>query len=302
MESKLTFMQRVGVETLWAMCRLFGMLPLWVQYHVVAPVIRVLLLRVFRYRRGVVMEQLRFALPEKSEAEIRGIRNGFYRVLSEVFVSAIAIASPRMKGKFDDIDDMTTEAAKLREETKGVNCVIFSAHFGMWEHNMFWGEYSGNYTIGSYHKLKNPVMEELMLRLRTRNHPYVVAVESKNMLRFCLKNREGINGRNIVVGLIADQHPKRYPESNWIDFLGRETIFFEAGEKLALKLKYPVYFTYYKRHGAGKYSFVYHKLHDGVEQVEPFEITRRYVRCLEGEIRNTPEMWLWSHRRWKHKR
>ncbi len=249
----------------------------------------------------MVIENLGYAFAERTQKERNEIRSNFYKILSEVFVSTLAIASPKMKGKFDDVDDMTTEAAELRELTKGKNWVGLSAHFGMWEHNMFWGEFSGCYTIGAYHKLKSPVMEALFLRLRTR-HPYVVVVERKQMLRFCLKNRDGINGRNIVIGLIADQKSGKYADSNWIDFLGRETIFFEGGEKLALKMNYPVYFTYYKRHGAGKYSFAYDTIYDGTEEVEPFEITRRYVQRLEKEIRLHPEMWLWSHNRWKYKR
>src|SRR5436309_639550 len=30
------------------------------------------------------------------------------------------------------------------------------------------------------------------------------------------------------------------------------------------------------------------------------ELTRTYIRYLERVIRESPEMWLWSHRRWKH--
>jgi len=30
------------------------------------------------------------------------------------------------------------------------------------------------------------------------------------------------------------------------------------------------------------------------------ELTRQYVRYLEAVIRRNPDMWLWSHRRWKH--
>ncbi len=302
MESKLNFGQRLSVEIIWTLCRLFSMLPLFVQYRVVAPIIRLIIYRVFRYRYAVVTDNLRHAFPERSESEQAKIRDNFYTILSEIFVSAVAIASPSFKGKFDDIDDMSSDAAKLREEVKGKNWISLCAHFGLWEHNILWGEFSDNYIIGAYHKLKSPIMNTLFSRLRTRNHKNIIVVERKQLLRFVIKNRGGIDGKNIAIGLIADQHSSRYEGSNWIDFLGRETIFFEGGEKLALKFKYPVYFIYYTRHGAGKYRFTYEKLYDGEQEVEPFEITRRYVRRLEQEIRLHPEMWLWSHRRWKHKR
>jgi Kdo2-lipid IVA lauroyltransferase/acyltransferase len=30
------------------------------------------------------------------------------------------------------------------------------------------------------------------------------------------------------------------------------------------------------------------------------ELTRMYVQYLERVIKANPEMWLWTHRRWKH--
>ncbi|MFR9555685.1 MAG: lauroyl acyltransferase, partial [Rikenellaceae bacterium] len=78
------------------------------------------------------------------------------------------------------------------------------------------------------------------------------------------------------------------------------TIFFAGGEKIALNLNLPVYFIYQTRVGRGRYEFGYELIHDGVESVEPYEITRRYVEKLEAVIRANPHLWLWSHRRWKH--
>lgn len=43
-------------------------------------------------------------------------------------------------------------------------------------------------------------------------------------------------------------------------------------------------------------------IYDGVEEVAEYEITERYVRRLEAMICEHPELWMWSHRRWKHKR
>ena len=32
------------------------------------------------------------------------------------------------------------------------------------------------------------------------------------------------------------------------------------------------------------------------------EITALYIRRLEKDIRSRHDIWLWTHRRWKHKR
>ncbi len=299
---ELNFGQRIWLEVLWIMCRAFGMLPHFVQYRIIAPTIRVILYKVVKYRVAVVDKNLKQCFPELSDAERKDIKDKFYENLSEVFVSAIAIAAPGIKGKFDDKDDETSQAAELRRLTKDKNWVGLTTHMGLWEHLILWGEYSDSYMVGAYHKLKNEVMDALFIRLRTKNHPYSIALISKKTARFCLKNRHGIDGHGFGIGLIADQNPHVYAETQWLKFLGQDTKFYHGGETLSLRMKIPTYFVYQERRGKGDYILKFEILYDGVEEVEPYEITRRYVAALERAIRRQPEIWLWSHKRWKQKR
>mgnify|MGYP000354730086 FL=1 len=82
----------------------------------------------------------------------------------------------------------------------------------------------------------------------------------------------------------------------------RDTIFFDGGEKLALRCNLPVYFVRMERLQRGRYQMSFEPIYDGVEEVAEYEITERYVRRLEAMICEHPELWMWSHRRWKHKR
>ena len=144
-------------------------------------------------------------------------------------------------------------------------------------------------------------MEALYQRLR--NGDYATTVSMKESLRFYLRNRDkGILGKNLVMGLIADQNPPRRPDSHWFRFLNQDTIFFDGGEKLALRCHLPVYFVKMDRLSRGRYEMSFEPIYDGEEEVAEHEITERYVRLLESEIRRRPELWIWSHRRWKHKR
>ena len=104
------------------------------------------------------------------------------------------------------------------------------------------------------------------------------------------------------MGLIADQNPPRRPDSHWFRFLNQDTIFFDGGEKLALRCNLPVYFVRMERLQRGRYQMSFDPIYDGVEEVAEYEITERYVRRLEAMICEHPELWMWSHRRWKHKR
>ena len=138
---------------------------------------------------------------------------------------------------------------------------------------------------------------------RLRNGDYATTVSMKESLRFYLRNRaKGVDGKNLVMGLIADQNPPRRPDSRWFRFLNQDTIFFDGGEKLALRCNLPVFFVKMNRLRRGRYEMSFELIYDGKEEVAEYEITQRYVRKLERMICECPELWMWSHRRWKHKR
>ena len=293
-------MQRIGLEALWLGARVFAAMPYWFKYYVVENLIFVLLRYCLRYRMKVVKTNLRNSFPEKDERELAVIRRRFYRTLAEIFVDTI------------NLDGLTPEKGRSlltvkgleeqKERVGGRDWIAMTAHFGCWEYCSFWGLYDPTQiVVAVYHPLRSRIVEAFYQRLR--NGDYATTVAMKESLRFYLRNRAGgIGGRNLVMGLIADQNPPRRPDSRWFRFLNQDTIFFDGGEKLALRCQLPVYFVKMERLRRGRYEMSFELIYDGKEEVAEYEITQRYVRMLEAEIRRRPELWMWSHRRWKHKR
>lgn len=296
----LNLMQRIGLETLWLCAYVFSVLPRWFKYYVVENLFYFLLYYGIRYRMSVVKTNLRNSFPEKSERELAGIRRRFYRTLAEIFVDTLDLAHlTPAKGR------AALKVKGLEEHLKrveGRDWIAMTAHYGCWEYCSFWGLYAPTQiVVAVYHPLRSRVMEALYQRLR--NGDYATTVSMKESLRFYLRNRDkGIHGKNLVMGLIADQNPPRRPDSHWFRFLNQDTIFFDGGEKLALRCRLPVYFVKMDRLSRGRYEMSFEPIYDGEEEVAENEITERYVRLLESEIRRRPELWIWSHRRWKHKR
>lgn len=296
----LNLMQRIGLETLWLCAYVFSVLPRWFKYYVVENLFYFLLYYGIRYRMSVVKTNLRNSFPEKSERELAVIRRRFYRTLAEIFVDTLDLAHlTPAKGR------AALKVKGLEEHLKrveGRDWIAMTAHYGCWEYCSFWGLYAPTQiVVAVYHPLRSRVMEALYQRLR--NGDYATTVSMKESLRFYLRNRDkGIHGKNLVMGLIADQNPPRRPDSHWFRFLNQDTIFFDGGEKLALRCRLPVYFVKMDRLSRGRYEMSFEPIYDGEEEVAEHEITERYVRLLESEIRRRPEMWIWSHRRWKHKR
>ena len=296
----LTILQRFWLETLWLGARVFAVMPYWFKYYVVENLLFVLLYYCLRYRMKVVKANLRNSFPEKSEQERAAVCRSFYRTLAEIFVDTVNMAHmSEEKGR-------TVLTVKGFEEhyakVHGRDWIAMTAHFGCWEYCSYWGLYErSQMLVAVYHPLRSKVMEELYRRLR--NYENSMTVSMKESLRFYLRNRTGgIAGKNLVMGLIADQNPPRRPDSRWFRFLNQDTIFFDGGEKLALRCNLPVYFVKMNRLRRGRYEMSFELIYDGKEEVAEYEITQRYVRKLERMICECPELWMWSHRRWKHKR
>lgn len=297
---ELSFMQRVGLETLWLVARLFAMTPYWFKYYVVENLIFFLLYDCLRYRRKVVTENLRNSFPEKSEAELSLIRRNFYRTLSEVVIDTINMAhmSPEKARSVIRIEGLE----KHVEAVHGRDWIALMAHFGCWEYGSYWGLYEpSQMLVAVYHPLRSKVVEAFYRRLRNYENSMTVAMNES--LRFYMRHREkGIDGKSLVMGLIADQNPPQRPDSHWFRFLNQDTIFFDGGERLAMRCHLPVYFVRMERLQRGRYCMSFEQIYDGTEVVALNEITGRYVRKLEQMIREHPELWMWSHRRWKAKR
>lgn len=298
--TELNLAQRMWLETLWSGSRLFAVLPHWFKYYIVENLIFFLLYYCLRYRMKVVKTNLRNSFPEKSEHELAVIRRNFYRTLAEIFVDTVNMANMNEQKwrKLLVVKGFDEHVKAVR----GRDWIAMTAHYGCWEYCSFWGLYErSQVVVAVYHPLRSKVMECLYQRLRNNENSLTVAM--KDSLRFYLRNREqGIDGKNLVMGLIADQNPPRRPDSHWFRFLNQDTIFFDGGEKLALRCNLPVYFVKVERLRRGCYQMSFDQIYDGEEEVAENEITERYVRRLEAMIRKQPELWMWSHRRWKHKR
>ena len=130
---------------------------------------------------------------------------------------------------------------------------------------------------------------------------WIEDIAMNNILQETLKSKRK-GARPVSVALIADQTPPWHEIKHWYRFLGQDTPFFSGVEKMALRLKMPVYFMYVRKTSPQHYEAELQRIYDGEEAVAPHEITERYISRLEAMIRETPELWMWSHRRWKHKK
>lgn len=288
--------QNTLVTLLWCLCYLFALLPRCVRYGVFTPFLAFVLQRLFHYRYAVIIRQLHDSFPEKGEEEINELCRRYYSHLAEMIIGTLSLAGMSDKRRANTTEFNLPE--NFHEQIEGRNMVIMTSHYGFWEIalNIYLAT-PNHHLVVAYRPLTNPVMDKLLHRLR--NNPSTDVVPSKQLMRHYIANRNGINGKNLVVGLISDQNCPPTKGCCWHSFLNHDSLFFDGGEQLAMKFGLPVFYMELERIEAGRYRHIYTQIYDGKEEVAPHEITERYVRCLEQTIERKPEYWMWSHRRWK---
>lgn len=293
-EKDLSFWQKVAVEVLWIICRGFALMPHFVRHTIFGVPIYWLLCYVLRYRRKVIMSNLHNSFPDKSEKELRHICRLTYRNLTEQIINMIS-----QSGVSDQVllrRMQFSNAEPTIAAVEGQNAVFMTAHYGPWEAGSTVSLAFKDHTfVAVYHELENKVFDVLIKRVR--QHTNVELVSMKRMMRHFIDNRDK---RPMILGLISDQNPTWRPNFHWYNFLHQWTAFYNGAELLATKYKLPVYYFSPRRIKQGYYVGTFTLIHDGKEPIDEHVITERYTKLLEKDIQEAPEMWMWSHRRWKH--
>ncbi|WP_230688156.1 lysophospholipid acyltransferase family protein [Hymenobacter jeongseonensis] len=272
-------------------------LPYGVLY-VIAEGFYFLLAYVVRYRWRVVQQNLRNSFPEKSAAEIDRIGKAFYRHFAQVMVETIKLAHMSDAELKQRVNFRNPEVLE-RHFRAGRMALGLSSHAGNWE----WVLTSGAVWLsaevdGVYKPLSNPFFESFMHQLRTRTGAGLIPM--RDTLRDMVQRR----GEPRVVSLLSDQAAGPEDRPYWTTFMNQDSGFYTSADRLAARFKCPVVYVSIKRIRRGYYEIVLTELYDGNAPLpaDEFPITDAFVRHLEADIRAAPEQYLWTHRRWKHKR
>lgn len=271
---------------------LVSLLPLRLLY-VVSDAAYGLMFYVFKYRRDIVLSNLQIVFPEKSEKERWLIAKKFYHNLVDTFVETIKMISAsnayiqrHFEGNWEVINDLKQTGRKLQ------------LHLG---HNFNW-EWANAAAakqlhwpyVGAYMPMKNKLFNRLFYNLRSRYGTLLVS--ATNMRQDMLPYRN----TQYMLALASDQNPGHPGSGFWFNFLGRPAPFLSKPAKNAILNNCVVVFAFIHKKKRGHYEVVFTLVEENAQQTTERELTRKFVRYMEQVIRTYPDMWLWSHRRWKH--
>lgn len=275
-------------------------MPLSVHYAIADYVLYPLLYHIVRYRRKMVMMNLQKSFPDLNEKQRTDICRRFYHHFADTIVRIIYGYTATEKEMAEHIQFQHVEL--LDEMTEKYGGVIATmGHLGTWEWLLEVAKHvktPNAKVVGVYRQLKNKSMDELMLDIRRQRSEEVV--EKNKLLRYMVANR--VQKIPQMIGMLADQKPNPKYTHYWTEFLHQDTGFVDGSEQLGRKFNYPIVFFYVTSPKRGYYNVDIRLLSEHPGEEAPYSITEKYARMLEQNIIEQPELWLWTHNRWKYNR
>ncbi len=290
------FMKKIRNKILVQLLWMISLLPFPALYAI-SDFFYIMVRYVFHYRYSVVKENLNYAFPEKTEKEKNRIANKFYRHFTDLMMESLKLNTISKKQinkrlKFEGIELIND----YYRQGKGI--IMLAMHHNNWE----W-------------------CSSMMTRIKHQGFMIYNPIRGNQaMEKFLLHSRERWGGKCLPVHLSArvtlEFHQKKIPTGIWLGadqtppatskfwtmFLNREAPFFSGPEKIASKTNQPVFFQHVTKIKRGHYIARFIPLIEKPAEMDQKEILLTYVAKMEEIIRQEPEYYLWSHRRWKHTR
>lgn len=267
-------------------------LPLPMLY-LISDWVYVLFLTIWPYRKKIIDQNLRNSFPEKSEQERALIKRKFYRHLADLLAEGIknlAISKNELlkRMRVENPEIMDQLAASKR------NALLVGAHYGNWEWLITAQAFLfKQHAIGLGKPLSNGYLNQKINKLRGR---FGMEIASPNNYKDLISNSFD---NSFAMLTLSDQSPGDSLKSYWTTFLNQPTAALFGAEQMAHTYDLAIVYFRMKKVKRGFYTIQLELICDSPKGYSYGQLTEAYTRLLENQIKDCPELWLWSHKRWK---
>ena len=247
------------------------------------------------YRRKVVRSNLQLVFPEKSENEIKQIQKKFYRHFCDMFLEIVKTMNLRESDLEKRFRISNIELLQELEGKKGV--LLLFPHYGNWEWSIIVNRHIKSAGYAVYQRIENLYFDRLIRKIRAKWNTSLIT--QQETIRTVMRNEQ--EAKPGVYGIVSDQSPQAFWAQYWSKFMGVTVPIFNGPETLAKKLDLAVLFARISKEKRGHYALELIPITKAGKNTAENEITEAFLRLTEEQIRNRPEYYLWTHRRWKHR-
>ncbi len=270
---------------------LISLLPFWVLYGL-SDVVYFFLYYLIGYRKKVVFMHLEQAFPDKSIPEKKKIAKQFFRNLADLIVEMIkmmSISKKQILKRFEYEDEVFK---KLEKENRTYQVML--GHFFNWEWaNLYISLTTSIPFLITFKPLKDKTSNRLFKYMRARFGSVLIASDNVQAEMKPFKEQA------YASVLVADQNPGGRRRVYWFPLLNKMTPFYRGPEFNAKRNRMAIVFGNIKKVKRGHYKIETKLVFKDARETEKGEIMGAFAAFMESCIREQPENWLWSHRRWK---
>lgn len=247
------------------------------------------------YRKKVVRNNIKLALPHLSDNERLAIENKFYIHLCDMFlemIKTISISQKEIEKRFT----FSNMEVYYDLEKKNKSIALMCAHYASYEWVVSMNYYINCKGFGIYKKLANPYFDKLVKNIRSKFKAELIT--TKETIPTIKENYK----KNVIslYGFASDQSPRLNSEHHSASFMGHVVPVHTGAEMLAKRFDMNVIFLRVKKIKRGYYEASFEVLSDDVQSVPNYEITDKFLELVEEQIYEAPEYYFWTHKRWKH--
>jgi len=270
-------------------------LPFWMIY-LLSDFFYVVVYYIIGYRKKVVLENLKNSFPEKNKEEIKKISKKYFHHFSDLSLEAIKTHGMNIK---DANRRMVVKNADVvnRFYDQGKSVVVLTMHYNSWEWSNIISKHQKHEVLAVYKPMTSLRFNIFMNEGRERFG--VTALKDSLTLRTVIDKKR--KNELVFIWLAADQTPPEFHKF-WMKFLNQDALFYPGPASISKRFNYPVFFQSTRKTKRGHYETSFELLFENPSEVSEAKIMRTFVEKMETLINEAPEYYLWSHRRWKHKR
>jgi len=264
-------------------------------FYLLSDLFFILIYHIVGYRKKVVYENLKLVFPNKKEKEILRIRKDFFKHMCDMFlemVKTMNLSKEEVKKRYH-----VKNIEVIQEIEKTTSILIVCSHFANWEWNVSMNNYVQSKGYAVYQKIGNDYFDQWIKRVRQRWNTTLIT--QKQTVKTVLRNK--LNGVIGIFGMVSDQSPQAHRAQYWSEFMGIQVPIFNGAETMARKMDLAVVFLKVSKVKRGYYQAEFIPITTSGSKTDKNQITDTFLRLTEQQIKEKPEHYLWTHKRWKHR-
>jgi len=257
----------------------------------------VVVYQIIGYRKKTVRNNLAITLTHLSDKERLIIEKKFYHHMCDKFLEMIktmTISKDEICKRYVFNNFETYKELEKQDKSVAIMC----AHYASYEWVVSMNYYTKFHGYGIYKQIKNPHFDKLVHSIRSKFNATLIT--TKETIPTIINNNR--NKKLSVYGFASDQSPKENSAHHWTKFMGIEVPVHTGAEMLAKKYNMNVVFLKTKKVKRGYYEATLEVLSENAKEIPSYELTDLFLKRVEEQIYEAPEYYLWTHKRWKHRR